>query len=393
MSAMRSLAGPILISVLCMSTLGCTEKAEIAAPPPPEVVVSQPIAKEVTDYLEFTGTTQAIESVDIRARVRGFLDKMNFQPGARVKAGDVLFVIDPREFKSRQDQAVATVEQNEAQRRLAQVRMDKAKNLLASGSVAELKFLEEEAHRDVEKAQVDRAQADLEKAKLDLEFTQVKSPISGRVGVNEVDVGNLVGQNENTLLTHVVNDDTIYVYFNIPEKDVLKYKRLYGTGKNGERDEKEEAKAFMSLADETDFPHEGTIDYIDPRIDPGTGTMRARAVFANPKGLLSPGLFARIRVPIAERKALLIPEIAVCIDQRGEYALVVGKENLVEYKPVKTGQLVDRMRVIDKGLDPQEWVVVQGVQKARPGSKVTPIKEGAQRAATPGNQGTPPSAK
>jgi RND family efflux transporter MFP subunit len=271
--------------------------------------------------------------------------------------------------------------------------MDKAKNLLSSGSVAELKFLEEEAGRDVEKAQLDRSQADLEKAKLDVEFTTVKSPINGKVGVNEVDVGNLVGANENTLLTHVVNDESIYVYFNIPERDVLKYKRIY-SGKNGGADvEKEEAKALMSLADETDFPHEGTIDYIDPRVDPGTGTMRARAVFPNPKGLLSPGLFARIRVPVATRKALLIPEIAVGIDQRGEYALVVGKDNLVEYRPVKTGQLVDRMRVIEKGLNPQDWIVVQGVQKARPGSKVTPIKEEIRPSATTGASSAPSSSK
>jgi len=356
------------------------------------VIVAQPTAKEVTDYVEFTGTTQAVESVDIRARVRGFLEKQNFQPGAKVKAGDVLFLIDPREYKARRDQAASTVEQNQAQRRLAQVKMDKAKNLLASGSVAELKFLEEEAQRDVEKAQVDRAQSDLEKAKLDLEFTEVRTPISGKVGVNEVDVGNLVGANENTLLTHVVNDDSIYVYFNVPERDVLTLKRMYGVP-DQDRSERDSAQAFMSLADETDFPHEGRIDYVDPRVDPGTGTVRVRAVFPNPKGLLSPGLFARVRVPIAERKALLIPEIAVCIDQRGEYALVVGKEDVVEYKPVKTGQLVDRMRVIDTGLNPQDWVVVQGVQKARPGSKVMPIKEGAQRAAKPGVQAMPSSPK
>jgi len=375
-----------------MSALGCAEKAEMAAPPPPEVIVEQPTAKEVTDYVEFTGTTQAVESVDIRARVRGFLEKQNFQPGAKVKAGDVLFLIDPREYTARRDQAASTVEQNEAQRRLAQVKMDKAKNLLASGSVAELKFLEEEAQRDVEKAQVDRARSDLAKAKLDLEFTEVKTPISGKVGVNEVDVGNLVGANENTLLTHVVNDDSIYVYFNVPERDVLTLKRMYGVP-DQDRSERDSALAFMSLADETDFPHEGKIDYVDPRVDPGTGTVRVRAVFPNPKGLLSPGLFARVRVPIAERKALLIPEIAVCIDQRGEYALVVGKEDVVEYKPVKTGQLVDRMRVIDTGLNPQDWVVVQGVQKARPGSKVMPIKEGAQRAAKPGVQAMPSSPK
>jgi len=392
MGAMRSAAGLILMAVLCTSMLGCSEKSEVAPSPAPEVIVNHPIAKEVTDYLEATGTTQALESVDIRARVRGFLEKVNFQPGAKVKAGDVLFVIDPREFKAREQQAGATVEQNEAQSRLAQVKTDKYKNLLSTGSTAELTYLEEAAKRDVEKAQVDRAKADLAKAKLDMEFTQVTTPINGKVGVNLVDVGNLVGANENTLLTHVVNDDSIYVYFNVPERDVLKYKRLYG-GKRGEEDDEKDAKVFLSLADETDYPHEGVLDYIDPRVDAGTGTLQARAVFPNPKGLLSPGLFARIRVPMATRQALLIPEIAVGIDQRGEYALVVGPENIVEYKPVKTGQLVDRMRVIETGLKPQDWVVVQGIQKARPGSKVTPIQEGTQTPVTKGGPGAPPSPK
>lgn len=392
MDAMRSAAGLVLMALLCTGMLGCSEKSEMAAPPPPEVVVNHPIEKEVTDYLEATGTTQAIESVDIRARVRGFLDKVNFQPGARVKAGDVLFVIDPREFKAREQQAAATVEQNEAQRRLAQVKADKAKNLLSSGSVAELTFLEEEAKRDVEKAQVDRAKADLDKAKLDMGFTEVRTPISGKVGVNLVDAGNLVGANENTLLTHVVNDESIYVYFNVPERDVLKYKRLY-VGRNGDDGDDKEAKAYMSLADETGYPHEGVVDYVDPQVDPGTGTLRARAVFPNPKGLLSPGLFARIRIPMAKRQALLIPEIAVGIDQRGEYALVVGPQNIVEYRPVKTGQLEDRMRVIDSGLKAEDWVVVQGIQKARPGSKVIPIQEGTQTPVSKGGSSAPSPAK
>ncbi|MFH0826146.1 MAG: efflux RND transporter periplasmic adaptor subunit [Pseudomonadota bacterium] len=386
-----AVVGVLSSLVLVSATItGCEKSSQgPTALPAPEVAISQPTVKEVTDYIEFTGTTQAVESVEIRARVKGFLDKMNFQPGAQVKAGDVLFVIDPREFKAKADQASAALEQAQAQEKLAKWRAERSRNLRTTGSVSELQTLEEEAKHDVDKAAVDKARADLEKVALDLEFTQVKTPINGRAGTNAVDVGNLVGASDNTLLTNVVRDDQVYVYFNISERELLQYRRKYPRKSDEERKSEEEAKVYLALADETDFPHQGVADYIDPRTDPATGTVRARAVFRNETGLLMPGVFSRIRVPLEKRSALLVPDVAVGIDQRGQYVLVVIKDNVVEYRPVQTGQAVDGMRVINKGLSKDDWVIVNGIQRARPGAKVNPTKSqppaaGASAGAQPG---------
>jgi len=367
----------LIMTFLAASLVSCGGQADrIVEPPPPDVTVGLPVEQEVTDNLEFTGTTAALESVEIRARVKGFLDRKNFEPGSKVKAGDLLFVIDRRPFKAKVDQAAATVESNKAKLELARVRAEKSKTLYATASVSELQFLEDEAKRDVEKGQVDMAQADLEAARLDLDFTEVKTPISGRVGVNQVDVGNLVGAGEYTLLTHVVNDDSVYVYFNISERDLLKYKRKYvEQGKHvQEREASQEVKAFLALADETGFPHEGVVDYLDPRTDPSTGTVRARAIFVNKDRLLQSGLFARVRIPVDTRKAFLVPDVAVGSDQRGQYVLVVNDKNVVDYRPVEVGQLVGRMRVIETGVTSKDRVVVNGIQRARPGGKVNPIE-------------------
>ncbi|MBI5571331.1 MAG: efflux RND transporter periplasmic adaptor subunit [Desulfomonile tiedjei] len=353
---------------------GCGRDADrVVEPPPPDVTVSPPVEEEVTDNLEFTGTTAALESVEIRARVKGFLDRKNFEPGSKVKAGDLLFVIDRRPFKAKVDQAAATLESNKAKLELARVRAEKTKTLYATASVSELQLLEDEAKRGVEQGQVDMAKADLEAAQLDLDFTEVKTPLSGRVGVNQVDVGNLVGAGDYTLLTNVVNDDSVYVYFNISERDLLKYKRKYLERSAQGQEGSQEVKAFLALADEAGFPHEGIVDYLDPRTDPGTGTVRARAIFANKDGLLQSGLFARIRVPMETRKAFLVPDLAVGIDQRGQYVLVVNDRNVVDYRPVEVGQLVDRMRVIEKGVTLKDRIAVNGIQRARPGIKVNPI--------------------
>ncbi|MBI5248367.1 MAG: efflux RND transporter periplasmic adaptor subunit [Desulfomonile tiedjei] len=379
------------VSVLVFSVLsGCGSHDAPAPVPPPDVTVSRPLEKEVTDNIEFTGTTSAVESVEIRARVKGFLERIAFEPGAKVKAGDLLFVIDRRPFKAQVDQAAATVASNKAQLELAEVRVTKTKNLYATASVSEIQLLEEQAKRDVEKAQLDMARAKLESAQLELDFTEVKAPIGGRAGVNLVDVGNLVGAGDNTLLTQVVKDDSIYVYFNVSERDLLKYKRKYLEIRTGEGQQKEDPKAYLALADERDYPHEGVIDYMDPKVDPSTGTVRLRAVFSNSKGLLMAGLFARIRIPVETRKAFLIPDLAVGIDQRGEYVLLVNKDNVVEYRPVEVGQLVERMRVIEKGVSTDDSIIVNGIQRARPGSKVNPLQSPpATKASAPATPQSP----
>lgn len=364
-----------LILVLSLTLFGCGKGTEtFVPPPPPSVTISMPEKKEVTDYLEFTGNTKALESVEIRARVQGFLDRMNFQSGQDVKSGDLLFIIDPRPFQAKVDQQEATLKVKEAALELAQVKLDKASNLLRTASISEITFLEDKAYRDMALAQVGVAKADVEEARLQLDYTQVKSPIDGRVSRNLVDLGNLVGGQEKTLLTTVVNDKSIYAYFNLSENDLLMLSRLYGSKDSQGQTNKPDTPCFLALADETDFTRQGKVDFVDTQVDQGTGTLTVRAVFVNNDGLLLPGLFVRIRVPLKKKEALLVPNLAVGIDQAGRYLLVVNGDNLVEQRQVTVGQQIDHLRVIEKGLKPDDWIIINGMQQARPGAKVTPIK-------------------
>ena len=372
-SNLRNIHWPLLILLLAVS--GCEKGTDsFVPPPPPEVTISLPVKQEVTDYLEFTGNIKAVESVEIRARVQGFLDKMNFDPGQYVKAGDLLFIIDPRPFQTRVDQQEAALKVREAALNLAQVKEEKSANLLRTSSISEISFLEDKANRDMALAHVGAAKADLEEAKLQLDYTQVKSPINGRVGRNLVDLGNLVGAQEKTLLTTVVNDSSIYAYFNISENDLLMIARLYGREGRGGNTQSYETPCLLALADEKDFPHPGKIDFVDTQVDSSTGTLTIRAVFTNKSGILLPGLFVRLRVPLKKREALLITNLAVGIDQGGRYVLVVNNDNVVEQRTVTIGQEIDGLRVIESGLAPEDWVITNGVQMARPGTKVTPVK-------------------
>ncbi|MEW6348520.1 MAG: efflux RND transporter periplasmic adaptor subunit [Thermodesulfobacteriota bacterium] len=375
-------------SIVTIILFGCgPQRSSFVAPPPPDVTVSAPLKQEVTDYLEFTGNTKAIEEVEIRARVQGFLDSMNFQPGQKVKAGDVLFVIDPKPFQTRVHQQAATLKAKEAAHALAKVKADKSEQLFKTQSVSELSMLEEIAHRDVALAQVGVANADLEEAQLQLDYTQVKSPITGNVSRNLVDLGSLVGAQEKTLLTTVVNDSSIYAYFNLSENDLLRISRTFGVEKD--KPHRPDVPCFLARADDTDFPHKGQLDFVDTQVDPNTGTLQLRAVFPNDKNMLFAGLFVRVRVPLAKREALLVPNLAVGLDQGGRYVLVVKKDNLVEQRPVEIGQQVDRLRVIEKGISAEDLVIINGMQRARPGAKVNPST--ASASATPGQKS--PAAK
>ncbi|MGC8658268.1 MAG: efflux RND transporter periplasmic adaptor subunit [Desulfomonilaceae bacterium] len=367
----------LLFSLLIL--FGCGQRTQtFTPPPPPEVTISLPEKKQVTDYLEFTGNTQAFESVEIRARVQGFLDKMNFVPGQEVKAGDLLFVIDPRPFQARVDQQEANLKVKEAALSLAQVKEEKSANLLKTSSISEIAFLEDKANRDMALAQKGAAKADLQEAKLQLDYTQVRSPIDGRVGRNVVDLGNLVGAQERTLLTNVVNDSSVYAYFNLSENDLLRLSRLYASASDRANIHRPQAPCFLGLADEKDFPREGKIDFVDTQVDPGTGTLTVRALFPNKDGLLLPGLFVRVRVPLQTSKAFLVPNVAVAMDQGGHYLLIVDQNNVVKQKPVTLGRQVGEMRVIATGISEKDWVIVNGIQLARPGEKVKPIKEGSK---------------
>jgi RND family efflux transporter MFP subunit len=359
----------------------CDQRNEYVAPPPPKVTTAQPLEQEVIDYLEFTGTTRAFEEVEVRARVAGFLQSMKFTPGTKVEKGDLLFVIDPREYRAELNAARAELGSAEAKLKRAQTEFTRAEKLFKQKAGAEKNVVEWRGERDMAKAAVTRAKAKVEKAGLTLSYTNVMAPITGRVSRNLVDMGNLVGEGEPTLLTKVTRYDTMYAYFNLNERDLLMVmatfrKRVEEKGLDPDKDSGVEADIplFLGLTNEKGYPHKGTLDYAESGVDTGTGTIELRGVFPNPgKVVLVPGLFARLRMPIDKQKnALLVTERAIGADQGGRYLLAVNSENVVEKRPIRMGRLVDGLRVIVEGVQPGEWVVVNGLQRVRPGAKVDP---------------------
>jgi membrane fusion protein, multidrug efflux system len=376
MTGMRLSGVLLFLALASMTIVGCGEKAQVVLAPPAEVVVSHPLKREVTQYLEFTGTTAALEFVEIRARVEGWLESVHFTPGTRVKKGDLLFIIDPRPFKAQVDQSEAALKGKEADLQLKQANLKRASQLLSSASISQLQYDINNADEAVAVAQVGIAKADLEKAKLDLAYSQLTAPSDGSVSRNYVDIGNLVGAKDKTLLTEIVNDSSVYVYFDVSERDLLMLIRKWPRLESEATADREKPPAYLQLADESGYPHTGKVDFLESRVDPSTGTLRIRAIFVNDKGLLVPGLFGRVRVPIEQKNALLLPELAVGIGQAGRYVLVVNKDQVVEQRLVKTGQLEGTLRVVEEGLTEDEWVVVNAIQRARPGAKVSP-KESA----------------
>ena len=351
---------------------GCGSAPQLEVLPPPEVFVGHPLEKNVTEFLEFRGITEAREFVEVRARAEGWLDKVNFEPGSRVNSGSLLFVIDPRPYQVRVDQSLAALKGQEAELLLKQANLRRAQQLLSTSSISQQQFDVQSAEEAVARSQVGIAEAAVEKANLDLSYTRVTAPINGRLSRNYVDVGNLVGAKEKTLLTEIINDDTIFVYFDVSERDFLMLMRRWPRIQTKTPSNLDKPAAYLLLADQSGMPHEGRIDYVEPRLDPSTGTLRVRAVFPNENRLLVSGLFGRIRVRLGEKKALLVPELAVGIAQAGRFVLVVNEDNIVEQRLVETGQLEGTLRVIEKGLKPDERVVVNAIQRATPGAKVTP---------------------
>jgi membrane fusion protein, multidrug efflux system len=360
-----------LIALSCFLE-ACGSKPGPFVPPPPDVTLTNPVQREVTTYLDHTGAISPTESVEIRARVAGYLESINFEPRAKVKAGDLLFVIEPAPYRAKVQQAVGSVNSQKSTLRIRQIELDKYANLGAKEAISELKLEDTKANRDMAEAELEKSRANLETAKIDLEYTHVRSPINGRVSRNLVDVGNLVGVSGATVLANVVNDDSVYVYFNLTEAELLSLTRKSINGKGSSWSHAEETPVYMALADETGYPHVGKLDYTDIRVDPGTGTVQVRAIFPNPTGLLYPGMFARVRVPSETREAMLAPNLAIMSDQGGKYVLVCDDGNIARHRRVTLGQVVDDMRVIESGLTLEDKVIVSGLQKTRPGSKVNP---------------------
>jgi len=367
----RSRGGLLSISlILLISVLSCSGKAKQAPPPPPSVTVIQPIPKTVTDYLELTGNTQAIKTVQLVARVAGYLDKLFFQDGQLVKEGQLLFLIQQNTYQDNLRQAEASISQYKAQLDYAEAQFTRYSNLLEQKAASQSDVDNWRYQRDLASANLHSSEAQRDLAKLNLDYTEVRAPFDGRIDRRQKDPGNLVGSGENTLLAEINQINPIYVYFNISDADLA---RLIGEAHwNPGQGYHPERAAFAAVLNEEGFPHEGHIDFASITLTPTTGTLLLRAIFPNADAKILPGLYARLHVPVTERSALLVPDEAIGEDQRGSYLLTVNENHVVQRVGVKTGALVDHLRVIREGLTGNEWVVTEGVQKAIPSRKVTP---------------------
>ena len=366
---------------LILSLAGCDSNTYVE-PPAPKVTVAQPMIQDITDYLEFTGTLVASEKAEARARVSGVLQSMHFVPGTMVTEGDLLFVIDPAEYEADLQAAEAELAGAKSNYDRAKIEYGRAQTLYKKKAGAEADVVKWRVEQELASADILRAEAKVVRAKLNLGYTQVTAPLSGRVGRNEVDIGNLVGEGEATVLTEVTLFDPIYAYFNLNERDLLRVMNIYraaveakGLDPDTVSDQEMEIPLYLELADEEGYPHQGLYDFSESGVDPETGTLQLRGIFDNPGAppALRPGLFTRIRMPLGNRPDMpLVTERAVANDQGGAYLLVVNSEDMVERRTIKTGQRMDGLIVIEDGLQKDDRVIVKGVQRARPGRKVAP---------------------
>jgi membrane fusion protein, multidrug efflux system len=362
-------------SILLVAQLlaGCDGKpAADAAPPPPSVTVARPLQKTITEWDEYTGRFTPLESVEVRARVSGFIDSVHFQEGQIVKQGDPLFVIDPRPYRLAVEQAKADVDRAQAKLEIADLDVQRATPLVRSQTLTEREFDTRQSTQHDAAGQVASAQAALKQAELNLEWTEVRAPIGGRISDKRVDAGNLItgGQSGATLLTVIVSIDPIHFVFDGSEADFLRYARLAAAG--GRRSSRDvQNPVSVRLADETDYKHPGRMDFVDNVVNSKTGTIRGRAIFDNKDGLLTPGFFGRLRLFGGEHDGLLVPDGAVASDQSSKIVFTVAEDGTVGTKLVELGPMVDGLRVIRSGLAPTDRIVIDGLQRARPGGKVT----------------------
>jgi membrane fusion protein, multidrug efflux system len=345
------------------------------APAPPTVSVSPPLQHEVVEWDEFTGQFAGVDFVEIRARVSGYLTSINFQDGQTVKKGDLLFVIDPRPFEN----ALASAKAQQAQ---AQARFDLASRQVARASELRQRDFASQSSLDERTEEMrqaagalDAAKVAIKDAELNLDFTRITAPMSGRIGRHEVSIGNLVtggSGGATTLLTAIVSLDPIQFYFDMSEADYLAYQRAAASGKiQSTRDGK--VPVYARLADETDWPREGRLDFIDNQVDRGAGTIRARAVFPNPDFFVTPGQFGRVRIPGSEPyQALLVPDAAVVTDQSRKIVMTVADDGTVVPKVIRPGPTYEGLRIVRSGLKSEDRLIINGLMRARPGVKVTP---------------------
>ncbi len=378
--ALLLLAGLGLSALL----LACEDQNTYVAPPAPEVTVARPLVKDVTEYLEFTGTTVAYARVEVPARVPGVLQNLHFEPGTPVTEGDLLFTIDPVEYEAEVKAAEAELARAEARRTETSKTLERAETLIKRGNISQAKVDEARANFLSAKAEILVRQANLTQARINLGYTQVRAPITGRVGRDLVDVGNLVGQGEATILTDITTFDPMYVYFEVNERDLLRYmnkSRAEARGQSQAAEAVDEGRAGkrqpvpleIGLANEDGYPHPALTDFAESQVDPDTGTIRVRGIVQNPgeQPVFVPGLFVRVRLPFETRPDMpLVTERAVGFDQSGQYVLLVNSENIVEKRNVTLGPIVDGLRVITDGIEASDMVVVKGLQRAREGAAV-----------------------
>ncbi|HMG71342.1 MAG TPA: efflux RND transporter periplasmic adaptor subunit [Gemmatimonadaceae bacterium] len=351
-------------AIFAVTASGCKKDA-----PPmqaPQVTVAPAIERVVSDWDEFTGHFEAVNAVEVRPRVGGFLQRVGFVEGSTVHQGDVLFVIDQRPYQAEVARTEAILAQARTRGQLAAMELERAQKLVSTQAISREELDSRTSGRAEGDAAIRGAEAAVRVARLNLEWTVVRAPISGRVGRAEITAGNLVqaGAPSPTLLTTIVSLDPIYVYFDTDEQAYLKYMAAPGAGSTGR-------PVLIGLANESGFPHEGRLNFVDNRVDGASGTINARALLSNPNHLFTPGLFARVRLLGSDRHlATLVQDAAIGTDQDRKFVLVLKSDNSIEYRPVVTGRVVDGLRTVQSGLKPGERVVINGMMRVRPGMKV-----------------------
>jgi RND family efflux transporter MFP subunit len=377
---MRSHIPPLIVTALvlgsCLCLAGCGHPPMMPPPAgPPPVTVSHPIEREVTEYADFTARTSAVDSVELRARVSGYLEKVNFKEGALVQKGDVLFEIDPRTYQAVWENAKGNLAVAEAQVVRADADLARAQRLVGTSAMSREDYDRIVADRNQAVASRAAQKAGVERARLDVSFTRITAPVSGRISNYRVTTGNLVQAGDltgGTLLTTVVSVDPMHAYFDVDERTVQRVKELIGQGKLGTPDDVE-VPVLLGLANEDGYPHRGRVNFTDNQVNPRTGTLKVRGVFPNKDEAIAPGYFARVRVPVgAPHKALLVAERALDTDQGHKIVYVVGEDNQVASRVVHLGALHDGLREITDGLKPGERVIVDGLLQVRAGVTVEP---------------------
>ena len=358
-----------------LMTVGCGEKNVYAPPPTPKVTVTRPTHRLVTDYLEFTGNAQAIQTAMLRARVQGILEKVYFKDGDMVKKGQLLFLIQPNTYEAQLESAEAEVMRQKAALNHAKTEFARYTNLVQQKAAAATDLENWRFQMQSSQGALKAAQAQVELARLNLSYTRVTAPFNGRIDRRLQDPGNLVGAGEFTPLAEINQIDPIYVYFTISESDLL---RVMGkSGKSPLETEKIKVPLYLGLANEDDYPHKGYLDFAAISLTPTTGTLQMRGIFPNPDGKILPGMYARLRGAIVgpPKEDLLVPSVALGYDQQGNYVLVVDKNNIVERRSIKLGIAVGEFRVVTEGLTANDWIIVSGLLRAMPGKPVIPVKE------------------